>query len=116
MTIGEPFGSLCICALTTAGRRPSGAVIESPPRAVSRAETLTPGLLAASALELIPRQPTRDRSDAAPRRRTRSPGRPEARTLTSTENTELSPTHPATAPTELEHAETGAPDVDQIAQ
>jgi hypothetical protein len=54
MTIGEPFGSLCICALTTAGRRPSGAVIESPSRAVSRAETLTPGLLAASALELNP--------------------------------------------------------------
>jgi hypothetical protein len=65
MTIGEPFGSLCICALTTAGRRPPGLVIESPPRAVSRADPLTPGLLAASALELIPRQPTRDRSDAA---------------------------------------------------
>jgi superfamily II DNA/RNA helicase len=44
------------------------------------------------------------------------PSRPEARTLTSTENTELSPTHSTTALTELEHAESGAPDVEQIAQ
>src|SRR4030081_606236 len=71
---------------------------------------MTPGLLAASALELIPRQPTRDRSDAAdPRRRSRSPSRPEARALTSTENT-IPPTDPAA----LEHAETGAPAPEQI--
>jgi hypothetical protein len=33
---------------------------DGPIRAVSRAASATPGPLAASALELIPRQPTRD--------------------------------------------------------
>src|SRR3712207_4808292 len=62
----------------------------------------------------IPRQPTRDRSDAAdPRRRDRSPCRPEARPLTSTENDTPTPDLPAV---ELEHAESGAPDPEQLEQ
>ncbi len=69
-------------------------------------------MLAASALEPIPRQPTRDRSDAAdPRRRNRSPSRPEARPLTSTENTP-----PASEATALEHAESGAPAPEELEQ
>jgi superfamily II DNA/RNA helicase len=78
----------------------------------------SPGLLAASALELIPRQPTADRPDAAdPRRRSRSPSRPEARALTSTEND--TPENPATeaVPTDvvaLEHAESGAPAPEEL--
>jgi superfamily II DNA/RNA helicase len=60
------------------------------------------------ALELIPRQPPGQarRSTA----RARSPSRPEARALTSTENPENIPT------AELEHAETGAPAPEQIEQ
>jgi hypothetical protein len=57
MGIGEPSGSLCICALTTAGRRLSGAV--------SRADLLgRPVLLAALALEPIPATTDRDRFEA----------------------------------------------------
>ena len=98
-------------------------MIESPPRAFSRVDIPSPGLLAASALELIPRQPTADRPDAAdPRRRSRSPSRPEARALTSTENTPPRPraTDPAAndlAPNDvvaLEHAETGAPAPEEL--
>jgi superfamily II DNA/RNA helicase len=77
-------------------------------------------MLAASALEPLPRQPTRDRSDAAdPRRRSRSPSRPEARPLTSTENTPPASPDATTGPapsdvTALEHAETGAPAPEEI--
>jgi superfamily II DNA/RNA helicase len=68
-----------------------------------------PGPLAESALELIPRQPTRDRSGPATSPRTPlSPSRPEARALTSIENTPNTP--------ELDHAETGAPEPEQIEQ
>jgi superfamily II DNA/RNA helicase len=111
MGIGEPFGSLCICALTTAGRRPSGLVIESPPRAVSRAEipsdARSAGRVGAGTdpATTDPGQVRRGR-----RRRSRSPSRPEARALTSTENTTQSPTDPAA----LEHAESGAPAPEQL--
>jgi superfamily II DNA/RNA helicase len=88
---------------------------------------MTPGLLAASALELIRPNRPRDRSGAAQaRRRSRSPSRPEARPLTSSENT---PTSPEATPTEglgrevgpteavaLEHAETGAPAPEELEQ
>jgi superfamily II DNA/RNA helicase len=87
---------------------------------------MTPGLLAASALELIPRHRPRDRSGAAEvRRRSRSPSRPEARPLTSSENTTTS-TDAAdgesvatieaahTEAVALEHAETGAPAPEEL--
>jgi superfamily II DNA/RNA helicase len=68
-----------------------------------------PGQLAASAQELIPRTPTRDRSGPAESAADPpAPSRPEARALT-TEN----PIHPAT---EIEHAETGAPAPEQLEQ
>jgi len=55
----------------------------------------------------------RDRTDAAdPRRRALSPSRPEARALTSTENTPTSPE--ATEAVALEHAETGAPAPEEL--
>ncbi|WP_448609995.1 DEAD/DEAH box helicase [Geodermatophilus sp. URMC 60] len=81
-----------------------------------RPEGLLPGrhrgaarfLLAASALELIPRHPTGTGATAARAPGSRSPSRPEARALTSTENT------PTTA--EIEHAETGAPAPEQLEQ
>jgi superfamily II DNA/RNA helicase len=105
MGIGASPDALCICALTTAGRRPEGL---SP-------GLLTPGLLAASALELIPRQPT---GTGPPQRIPAAgpgpPSRPEARALTSIENT---PTSTDTLPTEavaLEHAETGAPAPEEL--
>src|SRR3954462_5821432 len=47
------------------------------------------------------------------RRRSRSPSRPEARALTSIEN---NPTPVAAEQAALEHAETGAPDPEQIEQ
>ena len=47
------------------------------------------------------------------RRRNRSPSRPEARPLTSTENDTPTPVLPAV---ELEHAESGAPDPEQLEQ
>jgi superfamily II DNA/RNA helicase len=47
------------------------------------------------------------------RRRNRSPSRPEARPLTSTENDTPTPDLPAV---ELEHAESGAPDPEQLEQ
>jgi superfamily II DNA/RNA helicase len=67
-----------------------------------------PVLLAASALETIPRRPpgrirTAERSGSAP-------SRPEARTLTPTDSTNAS-TEPAAA---LDHAETGAPAPEEI--
>jgi superfamily II DNA/RNA helicase len=69
-----------------------------------------PGLLAASALELIPRH----RPGTGPVRRTSAadppaPSRPEARALTIENNTPI----PAT---EIEHAETGAPAPEQLEQ
>ncbi|MCW2637574.1 MAG: box helicase domain protein [Blastococcus sp.] len=82
---------------------------------------MTPGLLAASALELIPRH----RSGTGPERlaRARSPRRPEARPLSTSEHTttstdESTDAGPAEAgPTEavaLEHAETGAPAPEEL--
>jgi superfamily II DNA/RNA helicase len=66
-------------------------------------------LLAASALELIPRHPTGTGATAARARpRSRSPSRPEARALTSTDNT------PQTS--DVDHAETGAPAPEQLEQ
>ncbi|HET6394649.1 MAG TPA: DEAD/DEAH box helicase [Blastococcus sp.] len=73
------------------------------------------------ALELIPRQPPgRVRRSGEPRSRTRSPSRPEARALTSIENSPTSEA-PAAVPTDalpeavaLEHAETGAPAPEEL--
>src|SRR3954466_4064507 len=79
--------------------------------------SLTPGSAGCVGAGTDPATTHRDRPDAAIAR-TRSPSRPEARALTSTENHETSPTHTAgTSPTaELEHAETGAPAPEQIEQ
>jgi hypothetical protein len=49
MGIGEPRGSLVYLCADDRWTTPSGAVSRADP---------SPGLLAASALELIPRQPT----------------------------------------------------------
>src|SRR3954468_19851970 len=79
--------------------------------------SLTPGSAGCVGAGTDPATTHRDWPDAATAR-TRSPSRPEARALTSTENHETSPTHTAgTSPTaELEHAETGAPAPEQIEQ
>jgi superfamily II DNA/RNA helicase len=72
--------------------------------------SLTPGSAGCVGAGTDPATTDRDRSDAAdPRRRSRSPSRPEARPLTSIEN---SPT--STAATALEHAETGAPAPEEL--
>jgi superfamily II DNA/RNA helicase len=66
-------------------------------------------LLAASALELIPRHPTGTGPTVTRARlRSRSPSRPEARALTSIENTPTTP--------DVDHAETGAPAPEQLEQ
>src|SRR3954463_15039718 len=85
---------------------------DAPPGRATWAFLLMPGPLAVSAQELIPRHRIRDRagpaeSAAGPP----APSEPEARELTSIENTENTPTSP-----ELEHAESGAPDVEAIEQ
>src|SRR3954466_959288 len=79
--------------------------------------SLTPGSAGCVGAGTDPATTHRDRPDAAIAR-TRSPSRPEARALTSTENIEFSPTHSTgTSPTaDLEHAETGAPAPEQIEQ
>jgi superfamily II DNA/RNA helicase len=81
---------------------------------------LTPGSAGCVGAGTDPATTDRDRSAAAdPRRRTRSPSRPEARPLTSTENYPTStsaPTDTATEAVALEHAETGAPAPEEIEQ
>ncbi|GAB3199582.1 hypothetical protein GCM10027261_29720 [Geodermatophilus arenarius] len=106
-----------ICALTNVGRRP-----EEPPPGTGCVPVL-PGPLAASALERIPRHPTAERPGDDAVAPGSSPSRPEARALTSTENTptentptENTPTGTGTPSTELEHAETGAPAPEQVEQ
>src|SRR3954447_21593291 len=98
MGIGEPSGALCICALTTAGRRPERGSL--PGRSQD-----CPVLLAQVGAGNRSRDNHRDGSGApsAPRL---SPSRPEARALTSTENTPTTP--------EIDHAETGAPAPEEI--
>jgi superfamily II DNA/RNA helicase len=72
--------------------------------------SLTPGSAGCVGAGTDPATTDRDRSDAAgPRRRSRSPSRPEARALTSTEN---SPT--STDAAALERAETGAPAPEEL--
>ncbi len=114
----------CICALTPLDAAPRAGDRE-PAEGFLPGGACSPGLLAASALEPIPRQPTADGLDAADsRRRSRSPSRPEARALTSTENIQPENAPSAAAPSDalptdavaLEHAEIGAPDPEQIAQ
>ena len=101
---GGPHGPLRICALTTVGRRPSRGRL--PGRSRRNARSCWPR-----------RRWNRSRDNrpgtgqAARARRDLSPGRPEARPLTSTENTP-----PATEATALEHAETGAPAPEELEQ
>jgi superfamily II DNA/RNA helicase len=118
MGIGEPFGSLCICALTPPDAAPvQGPVTESP-------RGLSPGWLlidprsagrVGAGTDPATSDPGRARG-GTPADRPAPPSRPEARALTSDENTttaELSPAQPAV---DLEHAGSGAPAPEQLEQ
>jgi superfamily II DNA/RNA helicase len=120
MGIGEPIGSLCICALTPPDAAPvQGPVTESPRGAVSRVVAHRPRSAGRVGAGNDPATSDRDRREAASDDRpARSPSRPEARALTSNENittspAELSPAQPAV---DLEHAESGAPAPEQLEQ
>jgi superfamily II DNA/RNA helicase len=106
MAIGEPPGTpgyLCADDRWT-----------TPPGAVSWTCT-RPVLLAESALELIPRHPTADRHEVASPPPGRSPSRPEARALTSTDTNTPDTTSAAPA-ADLDRAETGAPAPEELEQ
>jgi superfamily II DNA/RNA helicase len=91
-----------LCADDRWRRRPEGF----PPGPTPRCGPVSAGRVGAGT---DPATPDRDRCGAARSRpRSRSPSRPEARALTSTDNTPTTP--------ELEHAETGAPPPEQIEQ
>ena len=77
--------------------------------------SLTPGSAGCVGAGTDPATTHRDRSAAAdPRRRTRSPSRPEASALTSTENSPTPTEAPASEAVALEHAETGAPAPEEL--
>jgi superfamily II DNA/RNA helicase len=111
MGTGEPSGTLCICALTTAGRRPCRAVSRAPSaRSAGRVgagtdpATTDPGTV-----------PERPAPGPTP------PSRPEARALTSSENTQSSTDTPGVSEAvseavALEHAESGAPAPEELEQ
>ena len=111
MGIGEPSGSLCILCADDRWTPPLRG-------RVSRADLRwTPGSAGRVGAGTDPATTDRDRSDAAdPRRRTRSPSRPEARALTSTENDTPDAHRRSRRPTAvaLEHAETGAPAPEEL--
>jgi superfamily II DNA/RNA helicase len=91
-----------LCADDRWRRRPEG----SPPGPTPRCGPVPAGRVGAGT---DPATPDRDGCGAARARpRSRSPSRPEARALTSTENTPTTP--------EIEHAETGAPAPEQLEQ
>ncbi len=99
---GGPHGPPRICALTTVGRRPCRGRL--------------PGRSRRDARSCWPRRRWNRSRDNRPgtgatllARRDLSPGRPEARPLTSTENTP-----PAVEATALDHAETGAPAPEEL--
>jgi superfamily II DNA/RNA helicase len=91
-----------LCADDRWRRRPEGF----PPGPTPRCGPVPAGRVGAGT---DPATPDRDGCGAARARpRSRSPSRPEARALTSTENTPTTP--------EIEHAETGAPAPEQLEQ
>jgi superfamily II DNA/RNA helicase len=106
MGVGEPSGAPCICALTTAGRRPIGP----SPGPIHR----TPGSAGCVGAGTDPATTTGTGRRRGPPPARRSPSRPEARPLTSSQNTTTSDGAPASEAVALERAETGAPAPEEL--